>query len=211
MDVANLLADIKVPDALSTLASFSQARERPAAKEDIFAEQKRKAWNKTVEARCDFSRRIRLTRRSSIFFISLWQKTVFGRTLKEIKADDTMVDFFAESLAPLIQDIIGTDLDKGQWCIITTPPRRHTERNFATRTALALSTLLHIPFHERGCACRSKQRVNAIFDVLFVPPEPNIICFDDIVTTGQTLASMKRALTPYHKNLLLITGINNII
>jgi adenine/guanine phosphoribosyltransferase-like PRPP-binding protein len=51
--------------------------------------------------------------------------------------------------------------------------------------------------------------VNAIFDVNVVPKEQNIICFDDFVTTGQTLAAMRRALEPFNKNLLFLSGINN--
>jgi predicted amidophosphoribosyltransferase len=51
--------------------------------------------------------------------------------------------------------------------------------------------------------------VGAIFDVNIVPKAQNIICFDDLVTTGQTLQAMKRALEPYNKNLLFFSGINN--
>jgi predicted amidophosphoribosyltransferase len=45
--------------------------------------------------------------------------------------------------------------------------------------------------------------------VNIVPKEQNIICFDDFVTTGQTLQAMKRALEPFKKNLLFLSGINN--
>lgn len=41
------------------------------------------------------------------------------------------------------------------------------------------------------------------------PSEPNIIVFDDIVTTGSTLASIKNAFAELHKNLIFFTGINN--
>jgi len=42
-----------------------------------------------------------------------------------------------------------------------------------------------------------------------VPKEKNVICFDDFVTTGNTLKSMLNALSPYNKNLLFVSGINN--
>lgn len=208
-DFGDILKDITVPDISSTLRDFITVREKSSERGDLFEEQRRKAWDKSVEARCDFQRKIRITRRSGIFFITLWQKSVVGRTLKEIKADDSMVDVFADSLAPLIEDIVGTHLDSGQWCVITTPPRRHTERNFATRTAIRLAGLLTIPFYEGVCSCRTKQRMDAVFDVHVVPKEPNVICFDDIVTTGQTLLAMKRAFAPYNKNMLFFAGINN--
>jgi hypothetical protein len=88
---------------------------------DIFATQQRKGWDKSVEARCDFTRKVRLTRRGGVFFISLWQKSVFGRTLTDIKADDSMVYFFAEQTSELIKEFIGSSLDKGDWAICTSP------------------------------------------------------------------------------------------
>ena len=175
----------------------------------MFAEQKRKGWDKTVEARCDFTPRPRLTRRSGLFFLSYWQKSVYGRTLTDIKADDNMVLFFAGTMTSFIKEIIGPDLSKGDWCIITTPKRRHLVKNFATRISEAIAARLNIPFYEDVCNCRTKQRVDAIFDVNVVPKEQNVICFDDFVTTGQTLQAMQRALEPFNKNLLFFSGINN--
>ena len=72
-----------------------------------------------------------------------------------------------------------------------------------------LAEQLHIPFYEDVCSCHTKQRMNAVFSVNVVPKEQNIICFDDFVTTGQTLHSMKVALVPYNKNLIFFAGINN--
>jgi hypoxanthine-guanine phosphoribosyltransferase len=120
-----------------------------------------------------------------------------------------MVLFFAEPWVSLIHDIIGPDLSQGCWCIITTPKRRHLVKNFATRISEQIAARLSIPFYEDVCTCRNRQRVNAIFDVNIVPKEQNIICFDDFVTTGQTLQAMKRALEPFNKNILFISGINN--
>ena len=120
-----------------------------------------------------------------------------------------MVTFFSCTIASYISEVIGPQLSKGDWCIITTPKRRHLVKNFATRISEQIAAQLHIPFYEDVCSCRSKQRVDAIFDVNIVPKEQNIICFDDFVTTGQTLQAMKRALEPYNKNLLFFSGINN--
>ena len=211
LDLGDILSEIKVPDMGCALSDLSQARLRQKSqpKEDLFAEHKRKGWDKTIEARCDFTRKVRITRRSGIFFLSLWQKSFYGRTLTDIKGDDSMVDFFADELSPLIQDILGEGLDKGDWCIITTPKRRHLTKNVATRISEKIAAQLHIPFYEDVCSCHTKQRMNAVFTVNTVPKEQNIICFDDFVTTGQTLLAMKRALEPYHKNMLFITGINN--
>ena len=206
--MGDLLSEIEVPDMGSAQLALQdiQAKSKDV---DLFAEQKRKGWDKTVEARCDFTPRPRLTRRSGLYFLSYWQKSVYGRTLTEIKADDTMVPFFSCTIASYISDVIGPQLSKGDWCIITTPKRRHLVKNFATRISEDMARRLNIPFYEDVCSCRTKQRVDAIFDVNVVPKEQNIICFDDFVTTGQTLQAMKRALEPYNKNLLFFSGINN--
>ena len=208
IDMSDLLSEIEVPDISGAQLALKdiQSKNNEA---NLFEEKQRKGWDKTVEARCDFTPRPRLTRRSGLFFLSYWQKSVYGRTLTEIKADDSMVSFFADTMKSFISDIIGPDLSKGCWCIITTPKRRHLVKNFATRISEQVAALLDIPFYEDVCSCRTKQRVGAIFDVNIVPKEQNIICFDDFVTTGQTLQAMKRALEPFDKNLLFFSGINN--
>jgi hypothetical protein len=204
-DIGTVLENIEVsPIDVGALGAPSSHEGK-----DIFAEQQRKSWDKSTEARCDFARKVRLTRRGGVFFISLWQKSVFGRTLTEIKADDAMVDFFAEQTYALIKDIIGAHLDKGNWAICTSPKRRHLTKNFATRISERMAELLHIPFYEDVAFCKSKQRVNAEYSLNRLPDEPNIIVFDDFVTTGSTLGSMYRLLSQYDKNLVFFTGINN--
>ncbi len=208
IDLGEILNEIEIPDFGSVLdASKMEIKQRETI--DLFAEKKRKGWDKTVEARCDFKPCPRLTRRSGLFFLSYWQKSVFGRTLTEIKADDSMVPFFASTISSYISEVIGPALSKGNWCLITTPKRRHLVKNFATRISEQIAAALDIPFYEDVCSCRTKQRVDAIFDVNIVPKEQNIICFDDFVTTGQTLQAMQRALDPFNKNLLFFSGINN--
>ena len=209
IDMGSLLSEIEVPDLGSVHLDLAESA--PKEKEDIFAEKKRKGWDKSVEARCDFTPKPRLTHRSGLFFLSYWQKSIYGRTLTEIKADDSMVPFFAETISNLISEILGDHLQSGGYCIITTPKRRHKVLNFATRISISIAEKLGIPFYEDVCSCRTKQRVGAIFDVNIVPKEQNIICFDDFVTTGQTLQAMQRALAPYNKNIVFITGINNIL
>ena len=212
LDMVDVLNEIEKPDLSRVLADLhgADAPLRPKkVKEGLFDEKKRKGWDKTVEARCDFTPKPRLTHRAGLYFISLWQKSVYGRTLTDIKGDDSMVDFFADSLAPLILDILGPDMAKGGWCVITTPKRRHLVKNFATRISERLAASLHVPFYEDVCSCRTRQRMNAVFTVNIVPKEQNIICFDDFVTTGNTLRSMKNALEPYGKNIVNLVGINN--
>ena len=145
IDISDLLSEIEVPDIGSAQLALQDIQAK--REQDIFAEEKRKGWDKTVEVRCDFTPRPRLTRRSGLFFLSYWQKSVYGRTLTDIKSDDSMVLFFAEAMVSLIHDIIGPDLSLGCWCIITTPKRRHLVKNFATRISEQIAASLSIPFY----------------------------------------------------------------
>ncbi len=207
IDLGEILEEINVPD-LSCPLSLRPAEPKAVGK-DLFAEQKRHAWDKSVEARCDFARKVRLTRRADVFFISLWQKSLYGRTLTDIKADDAMVTFFADNVAPLILDILGSALASGHWCIVTTPKRRHLVRNFATRISVLLAQRLGIPFYEDVASCHSKKRIGAVFSLNRLPTEPNCLVFDDFVTTGSTLKAMQTLLREHGKNCLFFTGINN--
>lgn len=176
---------------------------------DLFAEQHRKAWDKSVEARCDFDRKVRITRRSGVFFISLWQKSVYGRTLTDIKGDDAMIGYFADNMARLIADVLGGSLAGADWALVTTPKRRHKQHNFASLICEQMARSLNIPFYEDVALCHSRQRVNAVFTLNVLPPEHNLIVFDDFVTTGQTLLAMKKLFESLNKNLVFFAGINN--
>ena len=207
VDIDGFLNELPSPEIyLNALGVFIDTAEK-----DLFAETQRKAWDNSIEARCDFERKIRLTRRSGVFFISVWQKSLYGRTLTDIKADDTMVQFFADAVAPVITEILGDYAMYGNWAICTTPKRRHLVKNFATRISERIAFKLGIPFYEDVAICHSRQRVNAVFSLKKLPIERNIIVFDDFVTTGQTLSAMKDLLSHYHKNTIFFTGINNKI
>lgn len=203
-DIGSITSEIVVPE----MPDFSLSENAPAGK-DIFSAKSRKAWDKSEEARCDFQYHLRLTRRASTNFITIWQKSVFGRTLTDIKSDDSMVPFFIENLVPVIHEMIGFHLANGSWALVTTPMRRHKERNFASRIAEGLAAELGIPFYFDCAHCRSKQRIGAVFDANNIPREGNVIVFDDFVTTGSTLQSMKNLLLKEGKNPIFICGINN--
>ena len=209
IDMGGILADVPLPELrFGGGGSFALPNGVPE-ENDLFAERKRKAWDKSVEARCDFQRKVRLTRRAGVFFISIWQKSLYGRTLTEIKEDDSMVDVFAANTAELIRLVVGRCLDLGGWAVCTTPRRRHKMRNFASLIAEKLADSLSLPFYDNAALCRSKQRVGAVFSANNIPMERNVLLFDDFVTTGSTIGSMYRLLAEHGKNVLIFTGINN--
>lgn len=200
---SDLLSDV------SPQLDFSDVSIPDEPKRDIFATPKRKAWDKSGQQRCDFSQHVALTRHNSYYVISLWRRTIYGRTLRDIKADDNMVTFFADSVARLISDIMGDALERGGWALVTTPKRRHRERNFATRVCLIMAQLLGITFYEDMAQACNTDRVHPIFRLNVLPDEPNLIVFDDIITTGMTLEATKQLLLPHHKNMIFVVGINN--
>ena len=218
----DVLNDIEVPslDVPDLDASFVPS----AQSKDLFAEKKRAAWKdvQQAEARCDFApNKVRISYRNPAFgIISLWKKSVYGRTLTDIKADQDMVEKFAVGMNTLIRQILGDSLASGDWCIVTSPSstkslcsaknRRHKVRNFASLISARLADLLGIRFYEDLAECHSKHRVGAVFTFGAEPPkENNIIVFDDFVTTGATMISMRELLRPLGKNLVFFTGINN--
>lgn len=210
----DVLNDIEVPSLdVPDLDASSFSRDES---KDLFAEKKRAAWKdvQQAEARCDFApNKMRISYRNPSFgIISLWKKSLYGRTLTDIKSDDAMVEKFAEGMNTLIRQILGHSLASGDWCIVTSPKRRHKTRNFASLIAAQLGSLLGIPFYEDIAECHSKHRVGAVFTFGADPPkERNIIVFDDFVTTGATMISMKNLLEPLGYNLVFFTGINNKI
>ena len=206
-----VLNDIEVPslEAPNLDTSFVCDKSK-----DLFAEKKRAAWKdvQQTEARCDFApNKVRISYRNPQFgIISLWKKSVYGRTLTDIKADPDMVEFFAVNVAKLVGQILGSSLSLGDWAIVTSPKRRHKERNFASLISARLGSLLGIPFYEDVAECHSKHRVGAVFTFGKEPPkERNLIVFDDFVTSGATLISMRELLLPLGYNLVFFTGINN--
>ena len=186
----------------------------PAAvpQKDLFAEKQRAGWHKpdVGEARCDLSvERMTMSQHASIPVLSIWKKSIKGRKLTDIKSDDAMVTYFADHLTPVIEKVLGKYLYKGHWAIVPSPKRRHLTQNFACRIASEIGARLQIPYYEDVALAHSRQRVAVDFDLGYLPDEPNLIIFDDFVTTGSTLNAMYRLLEPRGKNLFFVVGINN--
>ena len=132
-----------------------------------------------------------------------------GRTLEDIKSDPAEIRHFADAVSDFLMETLGSSLDNGTWCVCTTPKRRHKVNNFATAIAAGIAEILRIPFYEDVAVCKNRQRVNPVFTLVNIPEEPNVILFDDFVTTGSTLAATAALLREKGKTLHIIAGINN--
>ena len=196
--------------SLIDLSILDQSAPSPKAEKNLFEEKdKRKAWEKEKLARCDFVKQVKILHRAGFYFISVWNKSVKGRTLVDIKADDNMIPFFATNVSELIIDTIGDNLRNGTWAIVATPKRRHLTHNFASLIAEEIGKRLGIPFYDDCAHARTRERINAVFTANNIPAEQNIIVFDDFVTTGSTISAMKNLLDSYGKTSVYFIGINN--
>ncbi len=183
------------------------------AGKDLFAEGgPRKAWHADSPdlARCDLSEEhVHMFPKVGLRVIAVWKRTVKGQTLAEIKANDDMVPLFVNRLVPVIRSVLGENLDKGGFAVITTPRRRHKQRNFACMVAASLGQHLGCRYYDDVAVARTKQRIGVDFTLGFLPPENNLIVFDDFVTTGSTLGAMNRLLSPLGKNCIYFVGVDN--
>lgn len=217
MDLSDMLADIPAP--VMTVPAFTPdhvtAGAVPLAQKDLFAPDKRKAWNEGGEIpRCDFAPgKNRIVCRSTDFVVHcVWKRSLYGPSLQEVKQDPEQPARFAGAVADLVSRSLGHNLCRGGWAVVAPPPRRHTVNNFAYSAAALLAHFLNIPFFRDIAVCNSRQRVGAEYSFpegLIPPLVPNLIVFDDIVTTGSTLSSMFRLLSQAGYNLFFVVGIDN--
>ena len=209
IDLSEFLDGWEVPEI--DRSPLPEVAGRSAAPVDLFSQKKRKGWHalNVEEARCDLKPCIRLTKRG-IFFISVWKKSLFGRTLKELKADHDMVPVFTNAIVPVIRGVLGNSLDPDDFAVVCAPRRRHLDWNFGHASAASVAGALGLPFFADCCTARSKMRVGAVFDPANVPPHKNLIVYDDIVTTGQTLMAMQNLFSGVlGKNCIFFANINN--
>ena len=211
MTISNLLGDIPdsgipdigAPDVPGLFISGDTA--------DIL-DSSRKGWHSQSkpEPRCDFfPSRCRLRVAKPVFVHTRWQRSKKGRTLPQIKSDPDMVGFFAQNIAHFISEVIGNNLSVGGWAVATPPPRRHLEENFAQAFAAKIADILGIPFRPHVLKAINRQRVQATFEAVELPPEHNLVMVDDIVTTGSTFNAVHRALAHLGFNITYFAGINN--
>lgn len=117
---------------------------------------------------------------------------------------------FAELLASLLQQQLGT-AQTGVDCIIPVPlyPGKCQQRGFnqATEIIRPVAKSLGIPLETRLCrrsldtdsqsGLNRKQRIKNIKNAFVVTPSRNyrsVVVFDDVMTTGSTLAELTRSL-----------------
>lgn len=121
-------------------------------------EKKRKGWHDSPNASdplCDLSECFTWHPKQSFAYISCFRRTDQGYPLTAIKEDPANIPLFANTAADAIRRIIGMRF-AGDWCIVTTPKRRHKTNNFSENVCMALAKELNIPFHPDVAAAKSR-------------------------------------------------------
>lgn len=139
-------------------------------------------------------------------FVSSYTSGEEGVPLSLVKTKD-YVELFADNAIIYLDKLLGL-VSTGDYCLVSTPRRRHKEWNFANEVCKVIAQKKGIHFVEDFCEAQDKTRVGgkpfiANKDI----DKKNVIIYDDIVTTGETLRKTKELLKG--KNVVIIVGINN--
>ena len=188
------------------IEDLPQLSESDQAKEDV---RKRTQWGKAKdyeEPVCNMVDTIEIhALRGYKYVHSFKTGSTEGTPISELKKPENAY-MFALKAKELITATIGLKQTKG-WCIITTPKRRHKEKNFASLVCEQLSQMLGIPFHEDVVEAKNRARIDPVFTLVKEVEEPNIMIYDDILTGGTTLYTTANLFPT--KNIFLVIGINN--
>ena len=169
---------------------------------------KRSSWGKAKDYKepcCDLSDHLQLHKRDCFYYICSYHNTPTGIPISEVNTEPN-VELFARKAEEVVRGIVQLR-DTKDWCIITTPKRRHKEKNFASMVATQLAKLLKIPFHDDTMEAKGRDRINPDFTLVKDIPEHNVILYDDILTTGSTIRACVHLLAT--KNIVCVIGIDN--
>lgn len=128
-----------------------------------------------------------------------------GQSLHKCKALEN-AGFFADFAAHIASGLVDTDR-KADYVVVAAPKRRHPIRNFAEAVAMKLADKLGVRFIPDAFVAITHARMDPQINLRRPFAEPNVILYDDILTTGQTLMAMEKHLND--KNIIRIIGINN--
>ena len=199
-------------DVGSFLDGFSGSGRRPDPEK--FFDRRRRGWHcgegAVSEPRCCLdSPKPHLVLRG-ITAHAQWKRSILGPPLTEIKGDVEYAAVMAEGVTDLVRRLLGDNLGVSDWAVCVPPPRRHREGNFATAVGMMIAERLGLAFHaDVARPPRTRQRIAVDYELWRLPDERNLVLFDDIVTTGSTLASMGRLLSANGRTYVSVAGIDN--
>ncbi len=176
---------------------------------DTMQKEKRAGWHKAktaTDALCDMKPTTALHIHGGFATVTMYRRTNEGFPLDVIKGDETNVGIIGNQAATVLRQFLCLQ-SPADWCIVTTPKRRHKTHNFAALIAANIARRLGVTYVDDAIEARTRQRVNATFNLVAALPQKNVILFDDIVTTFSTITASRAVLTG--KNVFCLVAINN--
>lgn len=171
-----------------------------------------KSWAKT-EKLCDLKKQIKCHSSGDMILTSFYQVGKKGIPIAQIKKQPTNAKLFADNLCDYLICSTGggyNNLPKGDWCIVTTPRRRHKDGfHFATEICRQAAQNLGLPFYTDAFIAENRCRIEPDFQLVTNPEQTNVILYDDIITTGVTLKTCRQLLLDAGHVVLLCVGIRN--
>ena len=173
------------------------------------AYRRRKAWE-TAAKKCDLTPKIQLRMKCGGYYTAFFSTGKNGRPIEDIKTDPSLVQPFADCLCDYLDRYLGGDLSRGGWCICTTPRRRHRDgMHFATSVCEAASADLGVRFYPDAVTAPNRGRIDTEFTLAVNPEEPNIVLFDDVLTTGITMRETRRLFIEAGHTVMSVAAIRN--
>lgn len=169
---------------------------------------RRASWSRT-EKYCDLKRRVKQHLHSGLSYTTLYETGKRGLTIAEIKENPSNVPLFADNLCDYIDQTLGGNLSGGDWCLVTTPRRRHKDFHFSTAICQAAAAILNLPFYVDAFTAEDRNRIEPTFHMAIEPAEKNVILYDDVVTTGSTIRAVRQLLLDSGHVTLIVIGIKN--
>ena len=170
--------------------------------------EKKKRWDES-KALCDLKDKTALHKAGDLYYQSLMKVGKSGQPLAEIKNKGNTY-MFADGALEHIRHTLGENLANGDWCLMTTPRRRHsTGFHFATAICQLMAQDLQIPFYKDAVTCENHNRINPIFELKKTPKEHNVLLYDDILTTGMTVRATRDLLTQAGYTVFTLISIDN--
>ena len=167
------------------------------------------SWH-NAEKRCGLKKRVMLREKGGYLYTSFFTTGKEGKRIDAIKETRSMVPLFADCLCYYLLHALGGNLRTGDWCICTTPRRRHLDGfHFATEISKKAAAELGIPFRDNVFSSHNRDRVHTDFTLESDPPEHNIILYDDIITTGTTIRDTRALLIKAGHTVIPVISIRN--
>lgn len=171
---------------------------------------RQKSWART-EKYCDLKKKIKLHSNGPVVCSTLYEVGKKGIPINEIKENPDNVPLFADNLVDFLEHVLGNNLSKGDWCIVTTPRRRHKDGfHFSTEICRAAAQTLKLPFYQNAFSVKNRNRIDPEFYMDIEPAEANVIVYDDIVSTGETIRVTRQLLLDAGHVVFIVVGIKNL-